>query len=179
MLNVKIFKFIILFVFIANAAFADYDKEFVDLLKSGTVEEIEKVLPDDVNAYNHNGITLLMIAAKNNPSVDVIELLISKGAYVNARNNIGATVLMASVTNPNPDIVRTLIKNNVEVNAFGAFKVTALMLACRMADNPEVVEILLDAGADIKAKDQNGNSVVDYADKNPIIKNAKIYNRLF
>jgi len=52
------------------------------------------------------------------------------------------------------------------------------MEAAEWTKNPEVIILLLDAGADGKAKDNDGNTAFDYAMKNKHIKRTDAYRRL-
>jgi ankyrin repeat protein len=52
------------------------------------------------------------------------------------------------------------------------------MNAARCSYNPEVVEVLLDAGADGKLKSNEGKTAFDYAEENPRVKNSEVYSLL-
>jgi ankyrin repeat protein len=52
------------------------------------------------------------------------------------------------------------------------------MFAARFSANPEVIKILLEKGADAKAKDKNGKKAIDYARENPAILNSEVLSQL-
>ena len=54
------------------------------------------------------------------------------------------------------------------VNARNSKGMTALMLAAMNNSNPEVVKALINAGADIFAKDNEGKTALNYAKDNEI-----------
>ena len=55
---------------------------------------------------------------------------------------------------------------------------TALMYAAMGNTNPEVIRVLLDAGADGKARDKNGKTAFDYAQDNEKLKGTDALRKL-
>ena len=55
---------------------------------------------------------------------------------------------------------------------------TALMWAAELNKNPEVIKTLLEAGADVRAKDNFGKNVLDCALMNEKLKDTSILNRI-
>ncbi|MGD9638055.1 MAG: ankyrin repeat domain-containing protein [Alphaproteobacteria bacterium] len=174
----KYFCLIFTAIFICNTVFAD--ASFLTLIKDGSFKEIKEAIKNgaDVNDTSPNGVTALMVAAQYNPSVEVVELLIEKGAKVNARNSVGATVLMAALGNYNIDVLKAILKTDIDVNAVGKFNVTALMLAARSTRDGLSLKLLIEAGADTIVKDDNGYTALDYAKNNPSISNSPIILQL-
>jgi ankyrin repeat protein len=161
----------------------------------------------DVNVTSIPGRTPLLVATMNNPSADVVKLLIAHGADpraadklqanalhtaavaadvetlrvlldakvdVNARDAADFTPLMVAVANGSVDAVKLLLSRGARVNdvsglgevilhaparakngtlALGSF--TPLLLAAP-AGSTELVKTLVDAGADVNAKDMRG-----------------------
>lgn len=104
----------------------------------------------NVNSADQRGNTPLLDAAAFG-SLDAMRLLISKGANVNAANAFGATPLMLAVTEP--EKVRLLVSSGANVNAQSKMGRTPLMLAAAHDGNSGTVKLLLDHGADVKARD--------------------------
>ena len=71
-----------------------------------------------------------------------------------------------------PEEVRQLIQDGADVNAKNKDEVTPLMPAARNNSNPEVLTVLLDAGANAKAKDNEGKTALDYARENEKLKDT-------
>ena len=84
----------------------------------------------------------LMWAAMNDVS-KVIELLVEKGADVNATDSINRTALMIA---DDPDVVRLLIVKGADVNAKTKTGETPLTLA-KAGKTAEIVELLIANGA--------------------------------
>ncbi len=93
---------------------------------------------------------------------DIVEYFLSKGVDVNQKDKEGNTPFMiAAASNQNPDIIGLLlpkVKNINEKNNAGA---TALALAVR-GNSAQVVQAILNAGADVNTVDNSGNNLVSY-----------------
>ena len=107
-----------------------------------------------------------------------VNLLLKAGSNVNASNTFGGAVkngplaltgltpLMLAVSNGSSEITAALLRAGAEVNAADGRKMTPVMLAVATdLANPATVDLLIQAGADVNAKDQNGESVLDWANK--------------
>jgi serine/threonine-protein phosphatase 6 regulatory ankyrin repeat subunit B len=138
---------------------------FLRMCAAGKPKDVEDAIRDgaDVNAPDRRGITPLMAAAWNdNP--DVLPILIEHGSKLDAADNSGWTALTMPIslwkTAPRPNdrtekVITILVENGIDVNMPNEDGATPLMLAA-MYGEPRIVEILLDAGADIDAKDKSG-----------------------
>ena len=137
----------------------------------------------DVNAKEEDGhYTLLYYAIWDN-SKDAIKLLISKGANVNVKDESGYTPLVFAVWENDKDMVELLIDKGADINiedndgytplywaamegnkelvelltAKGATPISAIHLAARAGDLAKV-KSLIEAGADINARDKGGGT---------------------
>ncbi len=107
----------------------------------------EKVAPD----------ALFSLLEKDNVSVEAVHDLIARGAYVNAKNERGATPLhFAAANNENPEIVQALLDGGAYVHAKAENGLTPLHQAAGLNENPGVIVALLDSGADVNAGNKNG-----------------------
>jgi ankyrin repeat protein len=128
----------------------------------------------NVNAKNRSGISILMNAIlKGNK--DIVHALITAGADVTAKDNNGDSVFRRAIDRGNKEIVQMLIdtkKVNLEERSRGKMAHTPLMLAVTSDKSnypvEKIVEILINAGADVNAK-YGYRTVVDLA-KNDEIK---------
>ncbi len=108
-----------------------------------------------------------------------VQAAISKGADVNAHDNIGWTALMAAAArNPNPEVITTLLKAGADIKARDTDGSTPLMYAARFNQNSEVITTLLNAGADVKAKDSTGKTAFDYSKDNETLEGSDAYSKL-
>ena len=129
--------------------------------------EVVKLLLDQgavVDARDALQTTALIQAANG----VIAQLLVAKGANVNAKNMGGFTPLMTATSLGDMEWVKMLLAKKADVNAvsgtkFGDVKngsialgsFTPLLLAVAYG-TPELIEFLIDAGADVNAKDVRG-----------------------
>jgi ankyrin repeat protein len=93
--------------------------------------------------------------------VQLVELLIAKGAAVNFPDRDGCTALMYAARNGDTQAVNALLRNGASVNIADKEGETALMKAAASSCNEETVRALLSAGADLTARDHKGRSALD------------------
>jgi uncharacterized protein len=111
---------------------------------------------------NKNGYTplhLCLFAARHK---ELMQLLIAKGADVNAQASSGATPLFFAVLRDQPDDVKFLIDKGANVNLADAYGDTILDAALHLQYGG-MVQILVDHGADVNAKDQSEHRPLFYA----------------
>lgn len=114
---------------------------------------------------------------------DIAEFLINEGIYVNLADPRRKTALHLAVRNRAINITRMLVEHGADINSKDKLEQTPLFIAVRTmmrlrrAENEvsEIVELLLDYGADTNVEDINGISVLDLAKK----KNNKKLLELF
>ena len=145
---------------------------------SGSIETVRLLLDQGaaVNAADTTGVTPVIAAAGVN-NADVVKLLVEKGANINARATVGAavTALMGAASNGNADLTRFLLARKADIHlispdrsgtvkngtvAFG--NVTALHFAAGRGDL-DTVRLLLDAGANVNARDIRGLTPLVFA----------------
>ncbi len=120
----------------------------------------------DVNATDGMSNSALTLAEgckrDDTPTrVQLVELLIAKGAEVNHRESDGHTALMFAAGNGDTQAVNALLRNGATVNAADNDGETALMKAAASSCNEETVRALLSAGADLSARDHKGRNALD------------------
>ena len=119
---------------------------------TGNIEAVKKHLAagTDVNA-NDGGWTPLWYAADEGHK-EIVELLIAKGADVNAKNDkfVGTFLHWAAAGGQN-EIVKLLIAKGADVNATDGDGDTALHLAGSTTASTEIAELLISKGADVNA----------------------------
>jgi len=93
--------------------------------------------------------------------VQLVKLLIAKGAAVNHRDGDGSTALMYAARNGDTQAVNVLLRNGAEVNIADKEGETALMKAAASSCNEETVRALLSAGADLSLRDHKGRNALD------------------
>ncbi|MEM8830306.1 MAG: ankyrin repeat domain-containing protein [Cyanobacteria bacterium P01_G01_bin.19] len=114
---------------------------------NGDIEKLKLLLKNNPQLINANGWMgekpLHCAACSNSP--ECVELLIEKGADVNARNGNGATAIFNA---SRVDIAKILVENGASLDIVARYNSTALRraIACQHTD---VVRYLISQGADI------------------------------
>lgn len=139
---------------------------FRDAAHNGKLRVVEICLSEklDVNHRDQNGITPLAAAAYNGHT-DVVKLLLENGAEVDARDVQGNTPLIHASGGEYPETVQALLEAGAAVDAIDSGEgFSALMMAASFG-NIEVVNVLLEAGADAKKTDVDGDTALTFARK--------------
>ncbi|NBW57938.1 ankyrin repeat domain-containing protein, partial [bacterium] len=136
------------------------------LIQQGCVESLKEVFNQDPGLMNSSiGARLsspLMLAIRCNQRA-IVELLLEKGADVNAIDSRSETVLMHAADEKDyQDIVKVLLEKGADVKAIDSRSNTALMHAA-INDHQESVKFLLDHGAEVNAQDENGWTALVHA----------------
>lgn len=134
-----------------------------DFCKQNNTEMLINLVRDgeDINQKNNHGYTPLHIAARYN-SADCLIFLINNGADIYKKDCWGGTPLHTAADYGSADCLKILVqKGGIKiVNERDNDGSTALHSgSCRSVQN---LKILIDAGADVTAKDNYGRTFLCY-----------------
>ncbi|MDX1917018.1 MAG: ankyrin repeat domain-containing protein [Rickettsiaceae bacterium] len=134
----------------------------------------------EVNDADNEGKTALMEAVSYWHS-EITELLLKSGAEVNAADNEGKTALMKAVSEGHTELAKLLLESGADVNAAARNGKTALMEAAASKERAamwnhfkpigynklnegntalDMINLLLESGADVNAADSNGKTAL-------------------
>jgi ankyrin repeat protein len=133
----------------------------------GQIETVRSSLDKgaSTDAPDPDGRTALMMAAFNGHT-ETVNLLLDRGAKINALDGVERTALMYAAAGPYAKTVKLLIERGADLNVTDTEEgFTALMFAAAEGQT-EVVKVLLSNGADIKITDKDGDTALDFAEKN-------------
>ena len=98
---------------------------------------------------------------------DQVEALLEQGASVDATDASGRSALVAAANGNQVDVAAALIEAGADVNLQDATHQSAFLIATsEVGDDPRLLELTLDNGADVDAKDSyNGTGLIRAADR--------------
>ncbi len=104
----------------------------------------------------HSGVMTALMVAVNNGSLELASLLIANGAAVDKKTSLGTALLLA-VSRKSDPVVNLLLNNGADVDIPNINGFTPLMAA---TDDTELVELLLEHGANVNHQDKQGDSAL-------------------
>jgi ankyrin repeat protein len=146
------------------------DEALIQSVWDGDLAKVELLVKKGANvnsAEPKKKRTVLMVAATKG-QFDIVKFLYGKGADINARDSDSQTALMYASRNrfnaaPDNAIAKFLLSNGAEVNVRSKKKGFTVLMLAASAGNVELVQQLLEKGADPAIKDNFGGSAVAMA----------------
>lgn len=124
-----------------------------------TVARLLEVNPDAVNTRDSFSKRTPLHFATEKDHLDVAELLLKKGADINAQDYMGLTALHWAVDRQHKDIVEFLLANKARVDLQDEQGQTPLHLTV-WNRNADLAELLISHGAPLDAKNKDGATVI-------------------
>jgi uncharacterized protein len=153
---------------------------FLKCAREGNTQAIKLFLDAGMNPNSKdstNKTALILATLSSNTST--ISLLIQRGADVNARTNVGVSSLLYAVRRVDIDTIRILLANNAEVNIQDETGETPLITSILVGrsvsvravptkedhmkeelNKIEVLQLLLNKGADVNTKNNKGETAL-------------------
>jgi ankyrin repeat protein len=164
----------------ARAQDTQIDRLLVEECRRGNAEKVAELLKQGANpkAESRGGITALHQAASRG-HVEVMRLLIDRGADVNAKDVHGRTPMGEAVGNHDPAAVKALLSAKAKPDDFalgqagwlGRIEAVNLLLdatwdpstgivRAAQGGHVKIVQLLLERGASVQAKSADGNTAL-------------------
>jgi ankyrin repeat protein len=137
------------------------DPSLVFAIRENAMKAFTVLLDDpkiDLDAHSNNGDTALMVASFLANKTAVLALL-DKDVEV---NKTGWTALHYAASSGDCDIIKLLLDKSAYIDAESPNKTTPVMMAAR-SGQMAAVKMLIEAGADISLKNDQGMSAADFA----------------
>ncbi len=144
---------------------------FTEVVKDGSIPEISGAIKKgaDINGKSDDGETPLICAIRyNKKPYEAAMLLIDSGADVNAADDTGYTPIHCAVILSDRDhsvmLLSELLKRGAKPDVHGGYdRITPLMIASKRKNDIQIAEFLIQNGADVKAADSRGETVLHHA----------------
>ncbi|MDR2901810.1 MAG: ankyrin repeat domain-containing protein [Lactobacillales bacterium] len=117
-----------------------------------------------------------------------VKQLIAKNVDLNVKNKCGGSVLQLAIQRGNPQVVRALLeagvdyKSPVSLDGFNIpnapKEVPFFSFAAYYAPRADIINLLLSAEADVTQLDSNGENVLWYIRKNPVLRDTDLEDQL-
>ena len=141
----------------------------IEMALSATVEEFEVFIDANkelLNMKDERGNVALHVAASRG-ALDLIALLLRKGANIDTQDMFGNTPLLYAVDKNQVDAADLLIRNGASVHITD-FRGNSPLHSAATQNNKEICEMLLRQGADPEAMDFGSKRPADRTKSHPI-----------
>jgi len=148
------------------------EREMIDAVKSGNIDKVKKMLSQDPNlaisrddgskGHLHKGKTPLHWAAFRG-NEEMILLLISAGADVNAKDKLGITPLNYAISAVKNKAVVILVQNKADVNIGDELAGETPLHRAAARGSKRVIKLLIDKGALIDSRNKAGETPLIFA----------------
>lgn len=142
------------------------DREYYKAIRYGSVQDLKKLLGgsdrscSEITPY-HRALPIHAAAYGN---VEALVYLLDQGCTPNARDESGNTALTLAVAEGNVEMVKLLLAKGADANVHDDKENTPLAVAItRQSSKPELVELLMAAGADPDWENRYGQSAISLA----------------
>ena len=125
---------------------------------------------------------------RNARSANDLQPILGGRVDLNAPVKCGGTILQLAIRRGNPEVVKLLLENGVSVKEDVSLeyfpiegapnKVPMLMFAAYYSPRQDILNMIISAGADMMVLDSNGENILWYLSKNPVLQNTAISDNI-
>jgi ankyrin repeat protein len=123
----------------------------------------------DVNAKDHIEDSPFLYAGAEG-RLEILKMTVKAGADLGSTNRYGGTALIPAAHHGHVETVRFLLTTDIKIDHVNKLGWTALLEAVILGDGSpayqDIVEALLEAGADASIGDNNGTTPLEHAERN-------------
>ncbi|KAF0715137.1 Aste57867_3553 [Aphanomyces stellatus] len=133
--------------------------DFVEAARRGDLAKIENMATwgMDVNCTNKYGVSALMFAV-DQAHVDIVRYLIGNGASTSGKTRYGSSLWLAAVDKGDPEIVALFLHAGASVTYQDPDDGTTALHVAAARGRADVAVLLVDAGADLSACTEDGDT---------------------
>ena len=125
---------------------------FLNFVKDGDIAEVRLLLDQgiDANSYLLDGEETALQVAVEHGHIDIVQLLLDKGASISIEDDGGWNLLSTAVDGGRLDILQLLLGRGASIDLItGDDSVGQLMYNAVVENDPDIVRCLLDSGVDV------------------------------
>jgi uncharacterized protein len=113
------------------------------------------------------GLPALLIEAAGRGDVDVVRAVLQQGVPVDARDDGGATALVRAAYGNHLEVAALLVQAGADVDLVDDTQQSAYLISTsEVGDDPRLLELTLNAGADVDARDSfDGTGLIRAAER--------------
>ncbi len=139
------------------------NQKLLNACEQGNLLKVKKLLnrfifKPDVNCMNKSQVQPLHFACGKNGNIEIVQLLIGKGAGINIKTDIGNTPLILATSWDHNETAKLLIHNGAEINVKNNDGQTPLLFAFGQKTDIELVKLHIEKGAEINVKNNKENT---------------------
>lgn len=141
--------------------------KWTEFLKNNDYISVKKYIKSgaDVNDANENDESVLACAIRAYCDMDLLMLLIDNGADIFDFDDEGVSIFDMAIAYNNIELVEYIIGQGIDVNRTNRRSNFTPLMAAACYGRLEIVQILLDRGANQDTIDTKGFSAIDFARK--------------
>ncbi|GAB2540971.1 ankyrin repeat domain-containing protein [Gracilibacillus alcaliphilus] len=163
-----------------NAVDSDGTTAVLAATQNNQIETVKVLIEAgaDLDVQNDHLDNVLLYAGAEG-MIEIVKLAIDAGADTTITNRFGGTALIPAAERGHVDVVKELlVHSDVDVNHINNLHWTALLEAVLLGDggtsHQEIVQLLVDHGADMTIGDREGVTPLEHAIKNDYSEIAEI-----
>ncbi len=144
-----------------NAKDRDNNNALMFAIKSGDRDTVEYLLSIGIETdyINTIGFSPMHLAVRKN-NLNLVALLVDNNADINIQDKLGRTPIFDAVCENNGKMINALAINGISVDTTDNHGTTPLMIAVEDQSRQESFIALINLGADVNAKDNNGKNAL-------------------
>lgn len=173
----KILSLFFIFFYSISIQAQTSEEQFLRFVENNRIESVDVFLSDiqelnpnfNINAFNSNELSALMLAAKNR-SATMLSLILSYRdrfyIHVNQANTQSYSALIYATLSGCFECVRVLVRHGAELEQIGQYGVNAIFTTLTsnrsLAEKEAIADYLISNNIDLGKRDQHGYATVHY-----------------
>ena len=136
-------------------------------VETGNKEMFDLLAKDFENFTQEDKNMLLKLTVVNSPSTEFIQHVLDYGYDINYKDGVENTLLHFASFSSYPESVSYFLAKGLDLESKNIDGSTPLRMAAGVCDNTQVLQTLIDAGADIHTINNSGENLLITAARNP------------